>query len=438
MRTIPLAFAFGLALIAAGARAQSARTPPDESVLGQIVVTGTVQEHVTRIAILPSLSPDLEDVIVRGVVRHDFELTGMFDVVADRSAPPGLYGFEDAVDIDAWRKLGAEVIVKVAARKDAASGKIQVHGLAYFLSVGKDPVYEKTLLVDPSAARVTAHRITDALLGAITGRPGGFASRMTFSGKWGSNRRVFSMDSDGNGLTPLTDPSVTAIAPTWGPGDSLYYTVSKKFAPFRLFRFAAGQEQPITLPFKTSVYGVSFSDDGTRMALSVASPAGSAIWVGAADGSGLQEVSHTVLSTHPVFGPAGQVAWLGGDPNTWGSQRVYVDGKPVSPAGFTAAAPEFCDTEDGTRLVYSVSVGSGNQDLVMSDAKGQGMTRLTQGQGSNTYPACSPDGRLLAFFSTRAKQPGLYLMSLKRWKTQKLSGETGESLRWAELPPAAP
>ena len=83
-------------------------------------------------------------------------------------------------------------------------------------------------------------------------------------------------------------------------------------------------------------------------------------------------------------------------------------------------------------------VGGDRQDLVMSNEKGQGIIRLTQNQGSNTYPACSPDGRLLAFFSTRRKQPRMYMMSLKRWKTQKLASQYGESLRWAPLPPPPP
>ena len=47
----------------------------------------------------------------------------------------------------------------------------------------------------------------------------------------------------------------------------------------------------------------------------------------------------------------------------------------------------------------------------MSREQGGGIVRLIQHQGSNTYPACSKDGRLLAFFSTRRKQPGVYLMS---------------------------
>ena len=70
----------------------------------------------------------------------------------------------------------------------------------------------------------------------------------------------------------------------------------------------------------------------------------------------------------------------------------------------------------------------------MSAEKGGGVQRLTQNQGSNSSPACSPDGRLLAFFSTR-KKPGTYFMSLKRWRTQQLNGQVGESLRWEALPP---
>ena len=173
----------GLLLSPATGWAQGAPPPADESALGEFVVTGTVKERVTTLAVLPSLSPDLEDVVVRSVVRHDFELSGMFDVIPDRKAPPGNYDFDDPVDVDAWKKVGAEVIVKVAARK-SAGGKVEVYGIAYFLSVGKEPVYQKKLLVDPSEVRVTAHRVTDALLGAITGRPGGFASHFTFSSRW--------------------------------------------------------------------------------------------------------------------------------------------------------------------------------------------------------------------------------------------------------------
>ena len=433
MKRLTLLLALAAPFVASVAFAQPAPPPADETALGAILVTGTqATEKLPRIAVLPSLSPDYEDVIVRGVVRRDFELTGLFDVIPDEKAPAGMYGFEDAVDVDAWRKLGAEAIVKVAARK-VGTDQIQVFGLAYLMSSGKKPVFEKSLTVKKTDARVTAHRITDALLGALTGRPGVFASELTFSGRWGKNRRIFRMDADGNGLLPFTDPKDTAIAPAFGPGNKIFYLVSHEYSPFSLATYSGQKNEAVGVPFKTSLYGVSLSKDGTKLALAVADDGKSAIFVGGADGSNMKSVSTTELATRPVFSPTGKLSWIGGE-GKQGTQRVWLDGKAVSPAGFTAGGQTFCDTEDGVRLVYAVSVGGGKQDLVMGDEKGRVIGRLTQGQGSNTHPACSPDGRLLAFFSTRNGAPGIYVMSLKSFRTQPISTQTGEGLSWAALP----
>ena len=404
----------------------------DESALGELVITGHKQEKLPRIAILPSLSPDLEDVVVRSVVRRDIELTGLFELIPDSKAPTGLYSFDDPVDIEAWQKLGAEAIVKVAARP--RGNKAEVFGLAYFLNVGKDPVYQKKLTVEKADVRVTAHRITDALLGALTGRPGGFASQFTFSARWTKNQRVFRMDADGQSLTPLSDPVENSISPTWGPNGTLFYATSRDYAPFSIASLEGGKQKPLALPFKTSIYSIAFNKDFTRLAVAVAEGGKSSIYVGLPDGSGMNKASNTDIAVHPVWSPSGKLAWVGGDANH-GSQRIYVDGKPASPSGFAATSPTFCDTEDGIRLIYAVSVGRDRFDLVMGDELGRGTARLTQDQGSNTYPACSTDGRLLAFFSTRKDQPGMYMMSLKRFTTLQVTSKPGESLRWAPLPP---
>jgi TolB protein len=433
MKLRRLAVLAAVCSLPARAFADSPTPPADESALGEILVTGSqAAEKLPRIAVLPSLSPDYEDVIVRGVVRRDFELTGMYDLISDDKAPPGMYGFEDPVDIDGWRKLGAEAMVKVAARK-LGGDQIQVFGIAYLMSTGKAPVFEKKLTVKASEARVTAHRITDALLGALTGRPGGFASELTFSGRWGKNRRIFRMDSDGNGLLPVTDAKDTAITPVFGPANKIYYLLSQDYSPFSLFTYAGGKNEAVGLPFKTSLYGVSLSKDGSKLALAVADTGKSAIFVGGADGSNMKSVSITELATRPVFSPSGKLSWIGGQAKQ-GTQRVWLDGKAVSPPGFTAGGQTFCDTEDGVRLVYSVAVGGGKQDLVLGDEKGRVLGRLTQGQGSNTHPACSPDGRMLAFFSTRGSAAGIYVMSLKSFRAQAISTQLGESLSWAALP----
>jgi TolB protein len=212
----------------------------------------------------------------------------------------------------------------------------------------------------------------------------------------------------------------------------LFFSQSVRYSPFHLMLLKANRVERFNVPFKTSIYAASFSPDQQKLALAVAEEGRSAIYVGKADGTGFTKVSTSEIATSPVFSPSGKLAWIAGGAQQ-GSQRVYVDGKPVSPNGFTAASPTFCDTELGVRLVYAVAVGNNRMDLVWSDEHGRDIARLTQGQGSNLAPACSPDGRLLAFFSTRKGAPGLYMLNLKRFTSVRVTSQLGESLTWARF-----
>jgi TolB protein len=198
---------------------------------------------------------------------------------------------------------------------------------------------------------------------------------------------------------------------------------------------------PLSVP--GSIMGLAFSSDRTRMALTVMKDGHSQVYVGERDK--LQPMATAPYANHPVFGPLGKIAYVGGYP----VQRVYVDGKPISPSGFMSSAPVFCDTPQGLLLIYTVGVGSG-ADIIATDTNGGNLRRLTQHEGANTYAACSPDGRLVAFFSTGKRKAsstsavsprddsgaGLFIMPIQRpWLAKKISNEVGESLRWEALPP---
>ncbi len=183
------------------------------------------------------------------------------------------------------------------------------------------------------------------------------------------------------------------------------------------------------------MYSLAFNKDRSKLAVAVSGEGKSAIYVGNPDGTGMNRVSTSELATRPAW--SRRASWLGSAENQ--PRVLSASGSTASPSHPPASPPPrpvFATPEDGVKLVYSVAVGGNRQDLVIAAEKGQNMARLTQKQGSNSYPACSPDGRLLAFFSNRNKSPGIWLMSLKSWKAQQISTQEGESLNWSLLPAA--
>jgi TolB protein len=422
-----------LAYASAASRARAEETasaPPDESVLGTVPVTGGSGAPLPKLAVLPIVTTSEADTTLQLVVKKDLDLSGQFDVVPDSAAPPGLYLHDSPVDPAPWRAKGISVVVRVLANKLAA-GKVELLGGAYLLDHGKDPAFQQRLESDEAHLRANSHRMTDALLGALTGRPGGFASHMVYSGRVGKNRQIFGIDADGFNLHSESPERDTAIAPTFGPEGGVYYALSHDFSPFALVRGKDAQAVPLSV--SGSVFGLSFSPDKKKLAVSIAAESNSHIFVGNADGTNLTPVSTAALANHPVFGPGGRMAYVAGGTH---GQRVYVDGKPISPPGFNASAPTFCDTPSGLLVVFTVGVGKG-ADLVATDARGGNLLRITQNQGANAYPACSPDGRLLAFFSTRKGDagPGLYVVPIAAvWRSRRISSELGESLHWEALP----
>jgi TolB protein len=351
-------------------------------------------------------------------------------MVPDEQAPDELFVRDRPIDVAPWRAKGIEMLVRTQATA-LAGGKIELVGQAFLTAHGSAPVFEHKVQTDAAGLRTACHRVTDALLGALTGRPGGFASHLVFSEPVGRASRIFSIDADGFRLREESPPNDTAIAPAFGPGGVIYYADSRDYGPFFLARGA--DATPVPLPMPGSVLGLGFSPDRSKLALVVMGEGTSKIWLGASDGTAMKTIASPAYASHPAIGPQGQLAYVAAAPGH--APRVHVDGKPISPAGFSASAPAFCDTPNGLLVVFAVGVGNG-ADILATDVRGGGLTRLTQNQGSNSYPACSPDGRLLAMFSTRKSDagPGLYLVPLAApWHARRITREVGRSLRWEPI-----
>jgi TolB protein len=401
---------------------------------------------------VPIVTTGTADSIVNLVVRHDMELSGQFEVLGENVAPPGPFTHTSGLDLGAWRDKGAEYVLRVFAQPAANDSiRTELVGEAYVTptqaatpkaraaaagdAVGgaadAKPSFRAIIPTATTEVRAASHRLVDQLLGALTGRPGGFASEMAYAEKVGRWRRVFAIDADGFDLRAIGPANATALSPAFGPAGVVFYALSVDYSPYRLVLGPEAIPVPIQVP--GSILGLAFSADHSRMALTAMDGGVSQLWIG--DRGRLQPMATPPFANHPVFGPMGKIAYVAGSP----VQRVYVDSKPISPANFMASAPVFCDTPQGLLVIYTVGVGAG-ADIIATDTSGGGVRRLTQHEGANTYAACSPDGRLLSFFSTgkRGQGAGLFIMPIQRpWLAKKISNEVGEALRWEPLAPVS-
>jgi TolB protein len=444
MRRFPLlgGLAFALTFAShAAADAPAIAPQPDETVLGTVEVNGSAGGllPLPKMAIVPLLTTGQADSLVNLVVRHDMELSGQFEVLDENAAPAGPFTPTTPLDLAGFRDKGAEYVVRVFSQAAASdSSKTELVGEAYVTpkthpaagapTPDAKPAFRTVVPTATTEIRAASHRLVDQLLGALTGRPGGFASEMAYTERVGRWRRIFAIDADGFDLHGVGPTNATAISPAFGPGGSIFYALSTDYSPFRVVLGPDATPVPMAIP--GSVMGLAFNADRSQMALTVMDGGQSRLWIG--DKGNLNPAPSPPFANHPVFGPLGKMAVVGGNP----VQRIYIDGKPISPAGFMASAPVFCDTPQGLLVVYTVGVGAG-ADIIATDTSGGGLRRLTQHEGANTYPSCSPDGRLISFFSTGKKGhgAGLFVMPIQRpWLAKKISSEVGEALRWEALP----
>jgi TolB protein len=390
-------------------------TQPMGAPATQVVVKGA-RRALFRVAIPPAGgAADVSDVLVDTATR-DLVGCGMFRMVDPRGLPvdrsEGL-----SLDVGAWRTSGVDVVVK--GRSSVRGANIHVELRMYEPATGAQPLAQQEFDVAPADVHKAMHVFDDEIVRVLTGTPGSFATRLAFSAVVGRGQKgIFTVAADGRDLARVDTASNVAFAPAFGEG-SIFYSGATPDGAFALFR--VGQNTPVSRP-QGQVTGIAFR--GAKMALVVARSDQSDIYVGSL-GTPLQRVTSGGLNSHPAFGPNGELVYVS---DGAGNPQVYVDGRRVTMRGSYNMAPSWCADPAGAKIVFMGRDGA-TWDIFTVDPSGdpQSMQRLTQDQGSNTYPACSPDGRMIAFFSSRG---GLYTMTTQGSNQQKVAGIMGESLRW--------
>lgn len=404
-----------------------------DDVLGPVVVAatraGAAHEQRLRVAVEPSLSGSSADVLLHAVVERDLSLSGEFDLREPGDFPRDAYTRDTPPELERWRRAGVEALVRL--RGVTARDHARLECEVYLTDAAPESSFRDSVEARAGSERLAAHRLTDAVIGALTGRPGGFASRLSFVKTTGTSRQAFVIDADGHELRIASGTHELVSAVNFGPGELPFFAASVAHGRYRLY--SEVRDAPFALDPSGSLYAVAFDPTRTRIAVALAVGTSVRVFSGSAAFGSVSLSSRTDIALEPTFSPSGKLAYVGVD---HGRSRIYVDGRPVSSRALWASAPTFCEHPNGTRLVYAVRVGK-RTDLVSSDERGGTVRRLTRGPDSSAYPACSPDGRLLAFFSTRTRSggPGLYVMPLSGGPARRISSVVGAGLHWSAVLP---
>jgi TolB protein len=386
----------------------------------QIFVSGGTRS-LFKIAVVP---PTGDPQIAAGVAEtasRDFTLSSLFQVLDPKSFTANLAAEGIGIEPASWRNVGAEGVVK-GNLTTKPQGGMKLELRLYVVSRGAEPVLKREYDVAPNGIRTAVHQFDNEVVKWFTGTPGAFGTRLVFSATTGRGQKgIFQVESDGQGLSRLPTPTSVALAPAIGPG-GVYYAGGQMDGTYALYRVG---NPTAVLRHAGLIFGVAFG--GSKMALVISQNGQSDIWVGGTDGADLRKVTSGGLNTHPAFGPSGQLAYVS---NAGGNPQIYVDGKRVSWRGTYNMSPVWCNEPEGTKILF-MGRDASTWDIFSVDPSGSGasMKRLTQDQGSNTYPACAPDGRTVAFFSTRG---GLYTSNPQGLNQQKIANVSGESLRWEQ------
>jgi TolB protein len=398
--------------IGIGATIVRAQIPPGPI---QMKIVGAEQVSPIAVSALKNLGGDddqqVSSVFVKTLSR-DLELAGYFRLIDPKAYiedaqssgyDVGQFNFAD------WRSINAEFLVKGAARRDGTNVTVE----AMLFDVGQQRrMMGRKYNGHPNEVGEMARRFADALMEAVTGTRGPFATKLGFvSTRGGRFKEVYTQWLEGSELFRVTDNPTINLFPSFDQGAAhLLYLSYKTMSPsLYLADLGHGVETRIDPGLGMAVGGTLTADGrivgafarGGATNLALLGQSGSQI-------DGLTD-NHAINVTPSVCASGNQLTFAS---DRSGTPQIYVmdlDGgaaRRVTFKGDYNTAPAL--SPDCKKIAYESRTGGGFQIFVIG--AGGGTPRQLTEEGSNEAPAWSPDGRYLAFSSRRGGHSRIYMM----------------------------
>ena len=328
----------------------------------------------------------------------------------------------DRVPFDAWRELGADGVVFGTVSISGANVRVEVR---LYNVRSRLSVFGKEYTGSAANPRLYAHTIADEIHQQQRALRGVARTKLTFSSDRDREKvtntvenrdvkEIYIADYDGANQRRITVNRALNITPTWAPdGRSIAYTSYARGFPtlFISFIYEGKRDEPTR--GGTQNWLPAWSPDGTKIAFTSNRDGNPELYVMNRDGSGMRRLTnHPSIDTTPTWSPTG--TQLGFTSDRSGGPAIYVmgaDGLNVRRISTDAN----CDRATWSpapfnELAFVCRTGPG-YDIKIFDFATSETRQITFGEGSNESPAFSPNGRHIAFTSTRSGRTQIFTVA---------------------------
>jgi TolB protein len=359
-----------------------------------------------------------------GVIRNDLRLVSLFKVLDPASFIANLEQEGLGFSKPAWSGVGTQGVVK---GQITGSGSLTVEMRFYEVARGETPLLSRSYHGTEDQLRGFMHDFANEILRVLTGKPGAFNTKLTFTRKTGPGRKdVYVSDFDGENQGRISSGKGITMLSAFGAMHGIWYSVLTRNGMF--ITNTKNREKPVISGGGLNM-GVSVCDG--RVYFSSTRDGNSEIYSANTDGGDVKRLTNNpAIDISPVCGPGGQLAFVSsrhGGPQVFLMSSAGGDAKRITYKGEYNQTPSFCNDPDNPMIAFT-GRDSGNFDIFTVSLKNGQYTRLTQGQGNNQDPAFSPDCRMVAFASSRG---GVFISNPEGLNQTKVMTGDLSNIRWS-------
>jgi TolB protein len=365
-------------------------------------------------------------------MSKDMDITGLFQVLDPASFPAQLQseglGFSSAL----WSQVGAQAVIKMKIAGGALEGRV------YIGARGDTAVLTKSY--HAAELRDAVHAFANDVVKAFTGQSGVFGSRIALAITGRAAHEIAVVDMDGGRMAVVTKMGSDNLLPAFSPtGGEIAFTSYLRNNP-DLYVVSAGGGRARRVSKQPGLNtGAAWSPNGHGLALTLSYEGNSEIYKIDPDDGRIEArlTNNPAIDSSPAFSPDGsQVAFVS---NRQGSPQIFVmsaaggGAKRITFQGKYNQTPRWNPRADKPQIAFTGRDERGVFDVFLLDVKSGKVDRVTQGKGSNLDPTWSPDGRLLAYVSSRG---GLYVQNPETHHEVQVWRGSASSPSWGPAPAA--